>query len=40
MPDDVLIEIVDEVYLPLVRRQGTDGPTAGTPPSSTCADNN
>ncbi|MFD7452048.1 TetR/AcrR family transcriptional regulator [Kitasatospora sp. NPDC059827] len=24
-PDDVLVEIVDEVYLPLVRRRGTPG---------------
>lgn len=23
-PDDVLVEIVDEVYLPLVRRRGED----------------
>jgi AcrR family transcriptional regulator len=26
VPDNVLTEILDEVYLPLVRRRGTDGP--------------
>ncbi|MFB7275786.1 TetR/AcrR family transcriptional regulator [Streptomyces hydrogenans] len=34
-PDDVLVEIVDEVYLPLVRSRGAaspEGPSAGTSP--------
>jgi hypothetical protein len=27
VPDDVLTEIIDEVYLPLLRARGTDDPT-------------
>ncbi|MFJ6409718.1 hypothetical protein ACIQK9_29795 [Streptomyces hydrogenans] len=36
-PDDVLVEIVDEVYLPLVHSRGAAspaGPSAGTSPGS------